>query len=60
MGKDWSAWYTLLVLGTAVVALGQIAWFLWRDDNRVVLFAALIEAAAVFWVTWGPVSGCCA
>ena len=29
MGKDWSTWYTVLVLLTALVALGEIAWFLW-------------------------------
>ena len=36
MGKDWSTWYTVLVLLTALVALGEIAWFLWGDDDRVV------------------------
>jgi hypothetical protein len=44
----------VLVLLTALVALGEIAWFLWGDDDRVVLLAGLIGAAAVFWATWGP------
>ena len=54
MGKDWSTWYTVLVLVTALVALGEIAWFLWGDDDRIILLAGLIGAAAVFWATWGP------
>jgi hypothetical protein len=59
MGRDWSTWYTVLVLVTALIALVEIAWFLWWDDDRIVLLAALIEAVAVFWATWGPGNGCC-
>lgn len=54
MGKDWSTWYTVLVLVTALVALAEVAWFLWGDDDRIILLAGLIGAAAVFWATWGP------
>jgi hypothetical protein len=54
MGKDWATWYTVLVLVTALVSLGEIAWFLRWDDDRIVLLAALMGAAAVFWATWGP------
>jgi hypothetical protein len=59
MGGVWTTWYTALVLVTALIALGEIAWFLWAENSRIVLLAALIEAAAVFWVTWGPGTGCC-
>jgi hypothetical protein len=59
MGKDWALWYTVLVLVTALIALGEIAWFLWWDHDRIILLAALIEAAAVFWATWAPGTGSC-
>jgi hypothetical protein len=59
MGKDWPTWYTVLVLATALIALAEIAWFLWWDDDRIVLLAGLITAVAVFWATWGPGTGHC-
>jgi hypothetical protein len=59
MGKHWALWYTVLVLVTALIALGEIAWFLLWDRDRIILLAALIEAVAVFWATWAPGTGSC-
>ena len=59
MHKDWATYYSVLVYLSALIAFIQIVWFLFWDDNRMILLSALILAAAVFWVTWGPGTGHC-
>jgi Ni/Fe-hydrogenase subunit HybB-like protein len=59
MHKEWSAWYSALVAASALIALIEIAWFLLRNDDRLILLAAFIVAAAVFWATWAPGTGSC-
>jgi Ni/Fe-hydrogenase subunit HybB-like protein len=59
MHKEWPAWYSALVVVSALIALIEIVWFLLRDDDRMILLAAFIVAAAVFWATWAPGTGSC-
>jgi hypothetical protein len=59
MHKEWSAWYSAFVVVAALVALIQIVWFLFWNDDRIILLAALIVASAVFWATWAPGTGSC-
>jgi len=59
MHKDWSAWYSGLVALSALIALIEIVWLLLRHDDRMILLAAFIVAAAVFWATWAPGTGSC-
>jgi hypothetical protein len=59
MHKEWATYYTVLVYLSALIAFVQIVWFLFWDDNRIILLSALILAGAVFWVTWAPGTGHC-
>jgi hypothetical protein len=59
MHKEWATYYSVLVYLCALIAFVQIVWFLFWDDNRIILLSALILAAAVFWVTWAPGTGHC-
>jgi hypothetical protein len=59
MHKQWATYYSVLVNVSALVAFIGIMWFLFWDRNRIILLAALVVAAAVFWVTWAPGTGYC-
>jgi uncharacterized membrane protein len=59
MQKEWDTYYWVLVGMSALIAFIEIVWFLFWNDDRVILLAALMAAAAVFWVTWAPGTDFC-
>lgn len=59
MHKEWATYYSVLVSVSALIAFIEIVWFLFRNDDRIILLAALMVAAAVFWVTWAPGTNYC-
>jgi hypothetical protein len=59
MHKEWATYYSVLWYVSALFAFIGIMWFLFWDDNRIILLAALMVAAAVFWVMWAPGTGHC-
>lgn len=59
MYKEWATYYSVLVLVSALIALTLIVWFLFWNNDPLILLAACIIAAAVFWATWGPGTGSC-
>ena len=59
MNKEWATWYSALVGLSALIAILGIVWFLVWDHDRIILLAAFIVAAAVFWATWAPGTGSC-
>ena len=59
MHKEWATYFSVLVNVCALIAFIQIMWFLFWDHDRIILLAALMLAAAVFWVTWAPGTDYC-
>jgi archaellum biogenesis protein FlaJ (TadC family) len=60
MQKDWDTYYSVLVAVSALIAFIEIVWFLFWNDDRIILLSALMASAAVFWVTWAPgTEHCC-
>jgi archaellum biogenesis protein FlaJ (TadC family) len=59
MQKEWDTYYSMLVGLSALIAFIEIVWFLFRNNDSVILLSALMAAAAVFWVTWAPGTNYC-
>lgn len=59
MQKEWDTYYLVLVGVSALIAFIEIVWFLFWNDDLVLLLAALMAAAAVFWATWAPGTDYC-
>jgi uncharacterized membrane protein len=59
MQKEWDTYYWVLVGMSALIAFIEIVWFLFWNDDRVILLSALVAASAVFWVTWAPGTDYC-